>query len=260
MSSLESSTTLALPLSDQSQPVLEKLALIIPTLREVDNIGVLLYHVISVLDPIGFPFEIVVVDDDSQDGTEAAVNAISKQDPRVRLLIRKGERGLSGAVLYGWIRTDAAILGVMDADLQHPPDVLPKLLAAMREGADLAIGSRYTEGGGFGAWNVFRKFISASATRITWPLQRPGVRATDPMSGLFMVRRACIEQVPLQRAGFKLLLDVLVRGRIRSVKEVPFTFALREKGVSKASLKVGWDYARLLLSLYAEKFGLKRKV
>ena len=255
----ESSATLSVPLSDSTKPLRDKLALVIPALREADNLPGLLGHIRSVLDPVGFPYEIVIVDDDSQDGTEEAVTAISKQDPRVRLLIRKGERGLSGAVIYGWQRTDAAILGVMDADLQHPPEVLPKLLAAMREGNDLAIGSRYTEGGELGSWNYFRKLISSTATRVTWPLQRPSIHAKDPMSGLFMVRRACIEQVAFQRVGFKLLLDVLVRGRIRSVKEVPFSFGLREKGTSKADFKVAVDYARLLVSLYAEKCGFGRR-
>jgi dolichol-phosphate mannosyltransferase len=237
----------------------EKLALVIPTLCEAENIGGLLRHVRSVLDPLDVPYEILVVDDDSPDGTGAAVTAIAQEDPRVRLLVRKGERGLSGAVLHGWKNTDAAILGVMDADLQHPPELLPQLLSAIREGADIAIGSRYTPGGDLGKWNPVRKLLSAVAVWATWPIQRSGVRARDPMTGFFLVRRACIDGVAFQRTGFKLLLEVLVRGRIRSVAEVPFAFGLRYRGASKANFKVAWDYALLLLRLYAVRFGLRRR-
>jgi len=150
----------------------EKLALVIPTLCEEENIGGLLVHVRSVLDPLNIPYEIVVADDDSRDGTGAVVRAISDQDPRVRLVVRKGERGLSGAILYGWQHTDATILGVMDADLQHPPELLPKLIAAIYEGRDLVIGSRYTQGGGTGSWNPARKLVSAAAVWVTWPIQK----------------------------------------------------------------------------------------
>ena len=236
-----------------------KLALTIPTLREAENLPGLLRHVRSVLDPVGIDYEILVVDDDSRDGTEEIVSAISREDPRVRLLVRKGERGLSGAVLYGWRNTDAGILGVMDADLQHPPELLPALIAAILAGNDLAIGSRYVEGGRLGKWNPVRKFLSSAAVWATWPIQRPGVRAKDPMTGFFLLRRECIEGLQFQPTGFKLLLEILVRARLRSVKEVPISFGLRAQGASKANFKVGWDYAKLLAGLYAERFGFSQR-
>jgi dolichol-phosphate mannosyltransferase len=236
----------------------EKLALVIPTLREAENLRGLLAHVRAVLDPVGIDYEILVVDDDSRDGTEEIVSAIARQDTRVRLLVRKGERGLSGAVLYGWRHTDAAILGVMDADLQHPPELLPKLLSAILAGHDLAIGSRYTAGGQLGAWNPVRKLLSTLAVWATWPIQRPGVRAHDPMTGFFMLRRECIDGITFQPSGFKLLLEILVRGRLRSVAEIPLAFGLRAQGASKANFKVGWDYAKLLARLYASRFGPRR--
>jgi dolichol-phosphate mannosyltransferase len=235
-----------------------KLALIIPALREAKNIGELLERVRAALDPAEIDYEIIVVDDDSRDGTEEIVFAIAQADARVRLLVRRGERGLSGAILYGWRHTDAPILGVMDADLQHPPELLPELIAAIYAGNDMVIGSRYVAGGRLGNWNVVRKFLSAAAVWATWPIQKPGMRAKDPMTGFFLVRRACIDGIEFQPTGFKLLLEILVRGRISSVKEVPLAFGLRARGASKANFKVGWDYAKLLVRLYAERFGLKR--
>ena len=237
----------------------ERLALVIPTLREADNIGGLLHHIRTVLDPLKMAYEILVVDDDSRDGTEEIVSDISQKDPRVRLLIRKGERGLSGAVFYGWRHTDASILGVMDADLQHPPELLPKLIAAIFAGNDMAICSRYTAGGQVGKWNPVRKWLSMAAIWATWPIQRPGIRAHDPMTGFFLVRRACIDGIAFQPAGFKLLLEILVRGRLRSVAEVPLSFGSRAQGASKANFKVGWDYAKLLARLYWERFGFGRQ-
>lgn len=235
----------------------EKLGLSIPTLREAENIRGLLDRVRSVLDHVGIAYEILVVDDDSQDGTAEIVAEIAGQDQHVRLLVRKGQRGLSGAVLYGWEHTDASILGVMDADLQHPPELLNDLVAAILEGRDLAIGSRYTAGGELGAWNPIRKLLSVVAVWATWPIQRAGMRAKDPMTGFFLVRRGCLDGITFQRSGFKLLLEILVRGRIRSIKEIPFAFGLRARGASKANFKVARDYARLLVGLYASRMGLR---
>jgi len=231
-----------------------KLALIIPTLNEAGNILRLLDQVRAVLDPTEIHYEIIVVDDASSDGTAAMVAEESTKDPRVRLLERRGERGLSGAVLDGWRNTDAGVLGVMDADLQHPPELLPRLFEAVVAGRDLAIGSRYTPGGELGTWNPMRKLLSVAAVSVTWPIQPRGARASDPMSGYFMVRRSSIDGVAFQRTGFKLLLEILVRGRIRSVEEIPFSFGLRYRGASKANFKVAWDYGVLLLRLYGARF------
>jgi dolichol-phosphate mannosyltransferase len=255
----EGAATRTQPAAEPQARIQESLALVIPTLREAGNIGGLIVHIRSVLDPLKMAYEILVVDDDSRDGTEEIVSAIAREDPRMRLLIRKGERGLSGAVLYGWRHTDAAILGVMDADLQHPPELLPALIAAIFAGNDMAIGSRYTAGGQLGKWNPIRKWLSAAAILATWPIQRSGIRAHDPMTGFFLVRRACVDGIAFQPAGFKLLLEILVRGRLHSVAEVPLAFGSRAQGASKANFKVGWDYAKLLARLYWERFGFGRQ-
>lgn len=250
----------AAPLTIEAPHTLQKLALAIPTLREADNIPVLLDRVRAALDPLKLNYEILIVDDDSQDGTEEIVNEIGKADPRIRLLVRKGKRGLSGAILHGWANTDAAILGVMDADLQHPPELLPDLIASMFSGSDLVIGSRYTAGGGLGEWNPIRKLISAAAVWATWPIQHSGLRAKDPMSGFFLVRRDCLNGIAFQEAGFKLLLEVLVRARLTSVREVPFAFGQRYRGASKANVKTAVDYGKLLARLYRTRFGLRHSV
>jgi dolichol-phosphate mannosyltransferase len=234
-----------------AESALPKLALVIPTLCEAENISSLLGHVRSVLDPMAVPYEILVVDDSSCDGTAEIVRKIAEEDPRVRLLVRQGERGLSGAILHGWQRTDAAVLGVMDADMQHPPELLPRLLSGILDDRDIVIGSRYTPGGELGEWNPARKLLSVAAVWVTWPLQRRRLRAKDPMSGFFLVQRRCVDRIRFQQSGFKLLLEILVRGRIESLQEVPFEFGRRYRGSSKANLKVAMDYARLLARLYA---------
>jgi dolichol-phosphate mannosyltransferase len=250
---LEPEATPQTPRLFSTAPAQDKLALVIPTLREADNLRTLLAKTQTALESTGVPYEILVVDDDSCDGTEELVNAVTDADPRVRLLVRKGERGLSGAILHGWQCTDASVLGVMDADLQHPPELIPLLIAALVKGNDLVIGSRYAVGGGIGEWNPIRKLISAAAVWVTYPLQRSSIRAHDPMSGFFFVRRRCVQNVMFQPTGFKLLLEILIRGHIRSVGEVPFEFGRRAAGSSKATLKVAWEYLRLLLRLYGHR-------
>jgi dolichol-phosphate mannosyltransferase len=261
LDALDSSYTLAEDAAKQSSlqiPSLkltaEKLALVIPALCEAQNLPGLLDRARAALDPHGICYEIIVVDDDSCDGTAEIVSAIALKDPRVRLLVRQGERGLSGAILFGWRHCDATVLGVMDADLQHPPELLPALISSVLAGHDLVIGSRYAVGGQLGNWNPVRKLLSAAAVWFTLPIQQAGIRAKDPMSGFFLIRRQCVEGILFQPSGFKLLLEVLVRCHIRSVAEIPFAFGLRHCGTSKASFRVGWDYAKLLVRLYIERF------
>jgi dolichol-phosphate mannosyltransferase len=238
----------------------QKLALVIPTLCEEGNVGALLCRVRKALDPLDLNYEILVVDDDSRDGTAEIVTAISREDSRVRLLVREGKTGLSGAILHGWRHTDAPIVGVMDADLQHPPELLPELASVIFSGHDLAIGSRYAPGGGLGRWNPARKLLSAAAAGMTLPIQRTGLRAGDPMSGFFFVRRECLDGIAFQQAGFKLLLEILVCARIRSLREIPFAFGRRHRGASKANLKVACDYGRLLARLYRAKYTFRRPI
>jgi len=237
------------------EAVQEKVAIVIPTLNEAENIPRLITRLRNALETITLNYELIVVDDDSQDGTAEMVRELSAQDPRVRLLVRKGQRGLSGAVIHGWKHTDATLLGVIDADLQHPPEILPQLLEAIQWGKDIAIASRYTSNNhdSVADWSPVRHFISRCTTALTTPLQRKGLRVKDPMSGYFLVRRECIEGLDLQPQGFKILLEILVKGRMRNAAEIPYRFGLRQAGSSKADFKVALDYLSLLgkLSRYA---------
>jgi dolichol-phosphate mannosyltransferase len=233
--------------------VSEKFALVIPTLNEAGNIPELLNRTQIALARVNLDYELVIVDDDSQDETGEVVERYRRGDPRIRLLVRRGQRGLAGAVLHGWQHTNATLLGVMDADLQHPPEILPQLLESVRSGTDIAIASRYASKNCVSNWNMLRQFISRCGTWATMPLQRRELRIKDPLSGFFVVRREAIEGLELQPYGFKILLEILVKGRIQSAAEIPFQFAIRHAGRSKADIRVAMQYFSLLgkLSRYA---------
>jgi dolichol-phosphate mannosyltransferase len=220
-------------------------SLVVPTLNEAGNINKLLTALTDALRGTPYEYEIVVVDDGSTDGTVERVRDWTKRDARVRLFSRTGERGLAGAVLFGWSQSRANLLGVIDADLQHPPELLPELLK-QTEHADIAIASRYARNQGTKGWNPLRAAVSRLSTLAAAPLIKKNLGVTDPMSGFFVIRRRCIEGLVFQTTGFKLLLEILVRGRIRTAREVPYQFGLRRAGRSKASASVAFHYLHLL--------------
>lgn len=224
----------------------DKLGLVIPTLNEEANIATVLDRARSSLNLLDLDYELLVVDDNSSDGTRLVVQRCQESDPRIRLLLRTEARGLSGAVIWGWQHSDANFLGVMDSDLQHPPELLPALLTAILNGKDIAVASRYLAADGTFGWNPIRRAVSVLSTWMTVPLQKRGIRVRDPMSGFFVLRRGCIEGLQLQPKGFKLLLEILVRGSIHSVAEIPYHFGLRHAGSSKANWRVGLNYLQLL--------------
>src|SRR5262249_24942038 len=149
----------------------------------------------------------------------------------------------------GWSRCRANLLGVMDADLQHPPALLPELLQAA-EHADVAVASRYARRNGTKGWNPLRACVSRLSTLVAAPLiSKKHLKVTDPMSGFFVIHTRCIEGLSFQTTGFKLLLEILVRGRIRRAQEVPFQFGLRKAGTSKANATIAFHYLHLLARL-----------
>jgi dolichol-phosphate mannosyltransferase len=223
-----------------------RFALVVPTLNEAGNIDKVLSELTAALSEAQHEYEIVVVDDGSTDGTVEHVRGWAKLDPRIRLLSRVGERGLAGAVLYGWSQSQADLLGVIDADLQHPPELLPELLKAAEQ-ADIAIASRYAGNHGTKGWNPLRAAVSRLSTLAAAPLiSKKNLQVTDPMSGFFVIHRRCIAGLTFQTTGFKLLLEILVRGRIRKAQEVPYHFGLRQAGRSKANATIAFHYLHLL--------------
>ena len=230
----------------------KKFALVVPTLNEAENIVVVLDRAREALSQLSLAWEILVVDDDSKDGTAEAVRRYSGTHAEVRLLQRHSQKGLAGAIAYGWKHTNADIFGVMDADLQHPPELLPELVTRICQGTDIAIASRYLQAGSMAAWNLSRRMISRLSVLASKPVQRSGLRVRDPMSGFFVLRRECIAGIDFQPIGFKLLLEILAKGHIRSVAEIPFKFGIRSGGKSKANSMTAIHYFWLLCTLSLE--------
>lgn len=240
-----------------SNDVRPTLGLVIPTLNEAGNIPVLLDRLSAAVADAPVNCQFIIVDDGSTDGTADVARACAAADPRVHVFERHGQRGLAGAVIHGWAQTDADLLAVIDADLQHPPELLPELVGRVLSGSDIAIASRYVSGKGdnLGDWNKFRVFVSRCSTLLaTAPLRSRGLNVKDPLSGYFVVRRECLEALKLQPEGFKILLEILVKGRIRNATEVPFRFATRQSGKSKADFKVALQYFALLGKLSRHAF------
>ena len=230
----------------------KKFALVVPTLNEAENIVTVLDRARQALAQLPLAWEILVVDDDSTDGTVEIVRRYSESHAGVRLLERYSQKGLAGAITYGWKHTDVGILGVMDADLQHPPELLPELVTRVCQGSDIAIASRYLHADSMEAWSLPRRMISRLSVLASRPVQKPGLRVSDPTSGFFVLRRECIAGIEFQPAGFKLLLEILVQGHVRSVAEIPFKFGTRSGGKSKANGMTAVHYFWLLCRLARE--------
>lgn len=236
-----------------------RLAVVVPTRNEAANIETLLDRTHAAV--AGIPTEVVFVDD-SDDDTPATIRAAARRTAgkafQVSLIHRQGSQrcgGLGGAVLDG-LRTLAAPWAcVMDADLQHPPELIPTLLAAAeREHADLAIASRHCAHGrsdGLGPARTLVSAASTSAAKLLFPARLRGV--TDPMSGFFLVRMAALDLDRLHPRGFKILLELLVRGGDLRHTEVGFTFADRHAGQSKGSLREGLSYLGSLWELWLDR-------
>lgn len=230
------------------------LAVVIPTFNEAANIEPLLRRLDVALK--GVSWEAIFVDDNSQDGTASLVRRLGRANPRLRVLQRIGRRGLSSAVIEGMMATSAPVLAVIDADMQHDETLLPRLFEAVRNGEnDLAIGSRYVDGGGVGDWNTDRQVASLWATRLARNVV--GTELSDPMSGFFVISRDALEEaIPrLSGTGFKILLDIVASAprRLRLV-ELPYVFRSRVAGESKLDLLVSGEYLKLLLDKTVGRF------
>jgi dolichol-phosphate mannosyltransferase len=238
-SSFESTRFMSQPLS---------VTVVIPTFRERENIPLVLARLDALLGE--FNWEVVFVDDDSDDGSADVLLQLSRTHPRMRAIRRIGRRGLASACLEGMASSSAEVFAVMDADLQHDEQILPQMLAAFREdpALDLAVGTRYTGGGGFSNWPKHRQLVSQFATVIEKSILRTPL--SDPMTGFFALRRELFEETVrnMTGKGFKILLDIVLstRRKLRT-REFPYEFRAREHGESKLDVVVGLEYLYLLV-------------
>ncbi|TAK98270.1 MAG: glycosyltransferase family 2 protein [Rhodospirillaceae bacterium] len=223
------------------------LTVVVPCYNERANVAPMVAALDAALS--GLTWEVVFVDDDSPDGTAQAVREIARVDSRVRCLRRIGRRGLSSAVIEGTLSSSADFIAVIDGDLQHDETRLPLMLAAVQSGADLAVGSRYVEGGDSeGLSSPFRVKLSNIGIRIAQMVT--GTKITDPMSGFFLLPRALFERLAarLTGQGFKILLDLIMASPEKlSIAEIPYKFRSRTAGESKLDALVLVQFAGLLI-------------
>jgi dolichol-phosphate mannosyltransferase len=231
-----------------------KISIVIPTFNESQNLHELVKLLSQSLDALlAQPYELIVVDDNSPDLTWKLAEALTQEYPQLKVIRRTQERGLSSAVVRGWQAAQGEFLGVIDADLQHPPEVVSKLLNAIQKGADLAIASRHVPGGGVSEWSLGRRFLSRGA-QVLGLILLPSVvgRVSDPMSGYFIVRRAAIAGPLLNPKGYKILIEVLAKGNIQTITEVGYVFQERQGGESKVTRQQYIDYLIHLLRLRSQ--------
>lgn len=226
------------------------ISLIIPTLNEREAIAPLFLRLDAVARSLApsHLLEVVLVDDASTDGTVAAARACVVSFSLV--VIERKERGLATAVIAGFAVATWDVLGVMDADLSHPPELIPQLVAAL-ETADLVVASRHAPGGVVEEWPWYRLYASTLMMQLSWPL---GVPVCDPLSGFFFLHRSVLGGVTLSPIGYKILLEILVKGTYATVREVPYTFKNRGVGKSKMDMAEALRYLQHLGRLYRWKF------
>lgn len=224
-----------------------EVVVVVPTFHEASNLPELVHRIAASMQAADLSIEIVVVDDNSQDGTDRVCKELSDRYP-LRLMTRIHERGLASAVLYGIRHSVSRYVAVMDADLSHPPEDLSRLIRRVKAGADFVVGSRYVSGGSTDAqWSIWRWVNSKVATLLAIGL----TNVKDPMSGFFAFPRHILERAPsLLPVGYKIGLEILVKTGCRNVAEIPIAFKERTRGESKLTLHQQVLYLRHLRRLY----------
>lgn len=226
-----------------------KLSLIIPTYNEKENIIKLISSLKEELKKTKINNQIIVVDDNSPDGTGQILEELKTKYENLKVIHRKGKMGLSSAVIEGFKIADGDILGVIDADLSHPIEKINEMYQKILEGADLVIGSRYVARGKIEGWGIYRKLLSKGATF----LARVFVNIKDPMSGFFLIKRELTLNEEINSKGFKILLELLIKINCKNVIEVPITFTNRIEGKSKAGTKEIIYYLKNLIGYLSYK-------
>ncbi len=225
---------------------MKKLSIVVPTYNEKDNINLLVKRIDDALE--GIDHEIIFVDD-SDDDTPKVIERIAKINHHVRFKHRTGKKGLSTAVLTGFAMADGDYLACMDADLQHPPEILYSMYVAMETGGDYCLPSRFIIGGSDGHWNLYRKLVSFTARMYGKLMLRPLRPISDPTGGLFMVRREVMEDAHMKPIGWKILVEALSTTHYTRIIEIPYTFSKRYRGETKINMTVTLQYLKHCLSL-----------
>ena len=226
------------------------ISIVVPTYKEVENIPYLIERVRHLRKTEGIEIELLFMDDNSRDGSLEAVAAAGL--PWARIIERKGERGLSAAVIDGFRAARYPVLVCMDCDLSHPPEKIPQMILALASGQEFALGSRYVPGASTDDdWGILRWFNSQIATLLAWPL----TSAHDPMSGFFAMMKTDFDKAQaLNPVGYKIALELIVKCGFENVAEIPIHFSDRIHGTSKLTLKEQLKYLRHLRRLYLYKF------
>lgn len=223
-----------------------RVSIVVPTFNERERLTDLVDAIFAAYDAGALDGELVIVDDNSPDGTGRLADDLARRH-RITVVHRAGKLGLGTAVIEGFAAATAPIVGVIDADMSHPPALLPRMLAAMRAAsADVIVGSRYIPGGGTRNWEPSRLLMS----RVACLMARGLTPIRDATSGFFLIRRDLAQGVRISAGGFKICLELLVRGRPASVLEVPYVFEGRTAGESKMNLKEALGYLRQLWELW----------
>lgn len=221
-----------------------EVSIVIPTYNEKENIKNLIQQIQTEFKKNSIKGEIIIVDDNSPDGTGELLDNLKKKEKNIKVIHRRGKLGLSSAVLEGWKIASGNVLGVMDADLSHPPGKIHELYNPIKNNqADFTIGSRYIEGGEIEGWDFKRKLISRAATL----LAKPFTNVNDPMTGFFMIKKECVNYNEINPKGFKILLELILKSNYKKIKEIPIKFTNRVKGKSKAGTSEIIFYLRNLL-------------
>ena len=222
------------------------ISIILPTYNEVDNIKSIIPKIAEVLDREGFKWEIIVVDDNSPDGTASAAEVFGEKYP-VKVCVRKTDRGLSNSVIKGFELAAGDICLVMDADLSHPIEMIPDMIKPIISNEyDATVGSRNIPGGRCEEWPFFRRIVS----KVAGYLARGVTSMSDPTSGFMAIRKSVLDNINLDPLGWKIVLEVIVKAQTR-IKEIPIMFSERKMGKSKLSLKTQIDYLHHLWRLYS---------
>ena len=220
----------------------DQVSIIVPTFNEAPNLPILSERLVAAMEPTGWGWEMVVVDDNSPDGTADVADQLSQNFP-IKVIRRQGKQGLATAVLAGFEASSGDIVGVMDADLSHPPETVPELVSAVLEGATIAVGSRYVPGGGVKDWPRWRRFSSWFANLLAKPI----VGVHDATSGFFFGQREHLVNTSIGATGFKIGLEYYVRTPRGGIIEVPYMFTDREFGTSKfGSGEIAKYFAQLM--------------